>query len=355
MQSKQVNYPIVAANMYHQKSGKRVFNPYLVKQINGIKVGFLGFTDPDVPTRQPPFMSKGLTFRAAEVLQPQIDKLRQDEQVDVLVLVSHIGLHKAVPLTNKLRGVDIHFSADTHERTYEPIQVGDAWVVEAGAFASLVGVLDLTLTDGEITDRRWGLVELRESEFPEDEDVKQLVDEALAPHRQRMNREIGHTDIWLERYNVMSTSMDRLIADAVKESADVEIGLTNVEVKFDSTGPAGGRLKSLTIDGEEIQPDSSYTLAAGSRTGQPQSQIHRVKRCYATHLLDRTTHDAVRSYLAKQDHIDDTGEPPLQCVVRPDVLRSQYLAFIQERQRQRDQKKESQDEEPSENDAAYLP
>src|SRR5690606_27018177 len=130
---------------------------------------------------------------------------------------SHIGLHKAVPLTSQLRGIDIHLSADTHERTYEPIEVGDAWVVEAGAFGSLVGVMDLTFADGKIADRKWELIELREKDFPEDEQVKQLVDNALAPHRQRMNREIGHTDIWLERYNVMSTSMDRLIADAVRE------------------------------------------------------------------------------------------------------------------------------------------
>lgn len=404
--SEQVNYPVVAANMYHQDSGGRVFDPYLVKEINGVKIGFLGFTDPDVPTRQPPIMSKGLVFRAAEVLQPQIDKLRNEEKVDVVVLVSHIGLHKAVPLTSKLRGVDIHLSADTHERTYEPIEVGDVWVVEAGAFGSLVGVMDLTLRDGKIVDRNWELIELREKDFPEDEQVKQVVEEALAPHRERMNREIGHTAIWLERYNVMSTSMDRLIADAVKESADTDIGLsngyrfspptapgpiteadlwnwlpivldlkvgktngqefidywesefenvfssdpdrlfggwlarpsTNVDVQFDSTGKAGERLQSLTIDGEKIDPEASYTLAAGSRTGQPDNQIHRVKRCYATRLLDRTTHDAVRSYLAKRSDILDTGKPPLQCVVRPDVLRSQYLAFIEERQRVRDQK-----------------
>lgn len=406
--SQQVNYPIVAVNMYHQDSGERVFDPYVVKEINGVKVGLLGFTDPDVPTRQPPFMSQGLTFRAAEVLQAQIDKLRNEEQVDVVVLVSHIGLHKAVPLTEKLHGVDIHLSADTHERTYEPIEVGDVWVVEAGAFGSLVGIMDLTFANGKIVDRKWELIELRENDFPEDEQVKQLVDSALAPHRERMNREIGHTDIWLERYNVMSTSMDRLIADAVREAADVDIGLsngyrfspptapgpiteadlwnwlpivldlkvgkttgqefidywesefenvfsgdpdrlyggwlarpsTNVDVQFDSTGSAGERLRSLTIDGKNVDPDGSYTLAAGSRTGQPEDQIHRVKRCSATRLLEKTTHDAVRSYLAKHRDIQDTGKPPLQCVVRPEVLRSQYLAFIEASQKVREQNKD---------------
>ena len=419
--SEQVNYPMIAANMFHQDSGERVFEPYLVKDINGVKIGLLGVTDPDVPTRQPPHMSEGLTFRAAEVLQPQIDKLRNQDKVDVVVLVSHIGLHKAVPLTSKLRGLDIHLSADTHERTYEPIEVGDVWVVEAGAFGSLVGIMDLTFADGKIVDRRWELIELREKDFPEDEQVKQLVDEALAPHRQRMDREIGHTDIWLERYNVMSTSMDRLIADAVKEAAETDIGLsngyrfspptapgpiteadlwnwlpivldlkvgkttgkefmdywesefenvfssdpdrlyggwlarpsTNVDVQFDSTGKAGERLRSLTIDGQRVDPKATYSLAAGSRTGQPEHQIHRVNRCSATRLLDKTTHDAVRSYLSKHRNIQDTGNPPLQCVVRPAVLRSQYLAFIEASQKSREQqadKKPPAESEPPTSD-----
>ena len=398
-----LNYPMVAANIYDQQTGERTFQPTRGKEIGGVKVGVVGFTDPDVPTRQPPKMSEGLTFKAAEELQPLIDEMRTDQQVDLVVLVSHIGLHKAVPLTAKLRGVDFHLSSDTHERTYEPIKVGDTWVVEAGAFGSLVGVLDVTLRDGQIVDRQWELIELREDKFPEDETVKRIVDEVLAPHRERMNREIGQTNVSLERYNVMTSSMDRLIADAVKEATDVDVGLsngyrfspptapgpiteadlwnwlpinlelktgradgqqfidywesefenvfsadperryggwlarpsTNVDVRFDSTAEAGRRLRSLEIDGRPVDPNREYTLAAGSRTGQPKTQIHRVKGCRAIDMLGATMHDAVRSYLSRRGEVQGTGEPPVQCVVRPNVLRSQYLTFVKEREKAR--------------------
>ncbi len=400
--SEKVNYPMIAANIFDAKTGERSFRPYLVKEVNGVKIGVLGFTDPDVPSRQPPHMSEGLNFQAAKVLQPLIDELRNEEKVDVVVLVTHIGLHKAVPLTRQLRGVDISLSADTHERTYEPIEVGDVWVVEAGAFGSLVGVMDITMSEGKIVDRQWELIELREDKFAEDEQVKKIVDEVLAPHRERMNREIGHTDIWLERYNVMSTSMDRLIADAVKESAGTDIALsngfrfspptapgpiteadlwnwlplnleikvgkaygqqlidywesefenvfskdplrmyggwlarpsTNMNVQFDSTAKANERLRSLEIDGEPVDPEKSYSLAAGARKGQPEDQIHRVKRCHVTKQIEQTTHDAVRDYLANQGDVKDTGKPPVRCVVRPEVLRSQYLDFIKRRQQE---------------------
>lgn len=394
-----LNYPIIAANIFDEPTGERTFEPYQIREVGGVKVGLIGFTDPDVPTRQPPHLSEGLSFREADVLQPLIDKMRNEEGAEVVVLITHIGLHKAVPLAGKLKGVDISLSADTHERTYEPIVVGDTWVVEAGAFGALMGVLDIEVKAGKIVDRKWELVELRAEDFEEDEKVKAIIDEELKPHRERMNQVIGKTDIWLERYNVMSTSMDRLIADAVKESAKTDIALsngfrfspptapgeiteadlwnwlplnldlkvgeafgkqlsqywesefenvfsadpdrlfggwlarpsTNMQVKFNSTAEAGKRLRSITINGQPLEADRSYTLAAGSREGSPKDNIHRVEQCRDIKQLDRTTHDAVRRYLAGNQEIKDTGEPPVQCVVRPPVVRSQFQEFVRQR------------------------
>ncbi|QDT16675.1 bifunctional metallophosphatase/5'-nucleotidase [Alienimonas californiensis] len=396
--SEQLNYPLLSANIYDAATGELAFEPYRVQEINGVRVGLIGFTDPDVPTRQPPYMSRGLSFRGEEVLQPAIDKLNSGEgveggPVDVLVLVTHIGLMKSVELAETLRGVDVLLSSDTHERTYEPIVRGETWVVEAGAFGSLMGVLDLSVRDGKIVDRRWELLELRAENYPEDPEVKAIVEEELAPHRDRMDREIGRTGVWLERYNVMSSPLDRMIADAIREEADAEIGLsngyrfapptapgpvtegdlwnwlptplplklggatgaqlkaywesefenvfsadpdrlfggwlarpsTNVHVDFNSTGPAGERLIGIAVDGEPLEEDRVYKIAAGARDGQPEDQIHRVKQCRNVRIEDATTHDAVRNLLKRSSPVTETGEPPLHCVIRPDVLRSQFL------------------------------
>ena len=222
------NYSMVAANMRDKKNGELLFAPYLVKEVNGIRIGIIGFTEPDIPTRQPPHMSEGLAFQAREVLPPLVRELRSGHQVDLVVLATHIGLPKAIGLADTLEGVDIILSADTHERTYEPIVRGDTWVVEAGAFGSLVGVLNIELdAESQIVDRKWRLIELRPELFPEDPEVKQIVDMALAPHRERMNQVIGHTNVWLARYEVLNTSMDKLIADAIQAATGSDIALSN--------------------------------------------------------------------------------------------------------------------------------
>src|SRR5690606_10633707 len=149
-----LDYPMFAANL-HTDDGEALYPPWLVKEVGGVKVGVVGYTDPDVPERQPPAYSAGLSYAGAEALPGLVARLRAEEQVDVVLLMSHIGLSKAVGLTRDLPGVDVHLSSDTHERTYEPIDVDGTWVVEPGAFGSFLGRLDLWVRDGEVVDRRW--------------------------------------------------------------------------------------------------------------------------------------------------------------------------------------------------------
>lgn len=225
--SREFNYPLLASNVFQDGSEDLVFAPSLVKNVKGVRIGFVGFTDPDVPKRQPPFMSEGLRFRGTEVLQPTIDALRSQEKVDVVILVTHIGLNKAVALAETLEGVDVVLSADTHERTYSPIRRGDTWVVEAGAFASFLGVLEIEVEKGQVVDKSWKLLELRPDLFPEDPRVRAVVERSLAPHRERASRLLGTTERWLARYDVLNSGIDTVIADAVRETAKTDFALVN--------------------------------------------------------------------------------------------------------------------------------
>ncbi len=220
-------HPTIAANLRDAKSKKLVFPPYLVKEVGGVRIGVIGFTDPDVPERQPPSYSKGLAFDGAGVLPPLIDELRRKEKVDVVVLLTHVGLPKSIRLAETLKGVDLVLSGDTHERTYEPIVRGETWVVEPGSFGSFLGRLDFTVKGGKVADRKWELIELRADRFAEDPLVKRVVDETLAPMRPKLAEVIGHTQAPLMRYNVVETSLDDVLSDALREAAGTEIGLSN--------------------------------------------------------------------------------------------------------------------------------
>lgn len=393
---REFNYEMIAANMADD-SGKLLFEPYTLREINGVKIGFIGFTEPDIPVRQPPYMSEGLKFPGTEVLQPLIDELREVKKVDMVVIVSHIGLPKAVGLADSLKNVDVILSADTHERTYEPIIRGDTWIVEAGAFGSFVGLLDITVdSQNRITKRSWRLIELRSELFPEDPEIKRVVGLALAPHRERMNRVIGYTNVWLARYRVLNTSIDNVVAEAIRRTTGANIALSNgyrfapptapgaiteadlwtwlpIELKLkiglasgqqmqaywkkelenvfskDPTRLFGGwlprisgltvqfrkdsvpekRLQALLLEGQPLEADKMYRIAAGNRPGAPEDSIHRVVGCQIIRKVEATTHDAVRSYLRTHSPISSEGDSNVRCIDCTDVIRSQYLEDIE--------------------------
>ncbi|WP_435007944.1 bifunctional metallophosphatase/5'-nucleotidase [Tundrisphaera lichenicola] len=221
------HHPLIAANLRDAASKRLVFPPYLIKEVGGVRIGVIGYTDPDVPERQPPSYSQGLAFDGAEVLPPLIDELRGKQEVDVVVLLTHIGLPKSIRLAETLKGVDFVLSGDTHERTYEPIVRGETWVVEPGSFGSFLGRLDFAFEDGKIVDRRWELVELRADRFAEDPAVERVVEQTLAPIRGGLDKIIGRSETPLMRYNVVETSLDDVLSDALREAAGTEIGLSN--------------------------------------------------------------------------------------------------------------------------------
>lgn len=105
--------PKVCANMYHVKPdgsrGELIFPPYSIWEVDGIKVGFLGYTDPLVPLRQSPNYSKGIQYTAPEEnLAHYVDVLRNQEQCAAVLVVAHLGLSQQIHLANlpECAGVD---------------------------------------------------------------------------------------------------------------------------------------------------------------------------------------------------------------------------------------------------------
>lgn len=80
------DHEIVAANMFDEESGEPLFDPYVVREVNGIRIGIIGYTEPDIPTRQPPHLSEGLAFQADQVLPLLVAELRETHRVDLVVV-----------------------------------------------------------------------------------------------------------------------------------------------------------------------------------------------------------------------------------------------------------------------------
>lgn len=92
---------------------------------------------------------------------------------------------------------------------------------------SFIGQLDLTLKNGVVDSYHYELVGIEAGRFKENTDVKTIIEKSEAPFQKRLHEIVGQTTEPLLRYDVLESSMDNVIADAVREAAHADIGFTN--------------------------------------------------------------------------------------------------------------------------------
>ncbi len=223
-----LNCPVVCYNFHDKATGNRLFPAAITLDRQGVKMAVVGITDLGASERQPPAEFRGMDTSRIDGLRAFVTELRSREQPDLVVALTHTGLSIAREIARQTPEFDVVLSGHTHERTAWPILEGNVIVVEPGCFGSFLGRLDLVIKPGGgVASHHFRLIPVLKDRYDEDPRVKALVDNALAPYRARMTRQAGTTETVLMRYDLLETTADDFIADAVREIAQADIGFTN--------------------------------------------------------------------------------------------------------------------------------
>lgn len=227
--------PKICTNMFHDlgegKKGELIFQPYHIWHIGGVKIGFLGYTDPLVPIRQSPNYSKGIIYtKPEENLAYYIDVLKNQEQCAFIIMIAHLGLSQQIALANmpECEGINYIFGGDTHERVRKPIVCKYAKVVEPGAFGSFIGKLDLQIENGKVIKDTYELLEVKTSELKPDKQIQQLLVANEQSYQAHINQVIAYSTIPLYRYFVVENPIDTMILNALHwKFPEIDIVLSN--------------------------------------------------------------------------------------------------------------------------------
>jgi len=230
-----LNAPKICANMYHDltegKKGEFIFQPYHIWNVKGVKIGFIGYTDPLVPIRQSPNYSKGIIYSKPEENLPHyVDVLRNQEHCVFVIILAHLGLSQQINLANmpECEGVDYILGGDTHERVRKPIICKYAKVVEPGAFGSFVGKLNLTIKNGKVINDEYELIEIDSAEHKEDNEMAQIIKKNEQPFAASIQKIIGYSTLPLYRYFVVENPIDTMILNALHwQMNEIDIVLSN--------------------------------------------------------------------------------------------------------------------------------
>lgn len=226
--------PKVCANMFHDVNGQKgetIFPPYYVWTVNGVKFGFIGYTDHLVPVRQSPNYSKGIIYtKPEENIAHYVEVLKQQEGCAFVMVIAHMGLSQQIHLSNLdvCQGVDYILGGDTHERVRKPIQGKFAKVVEPGAFGSFVGRLTLTINDGRVIKDEYSLDEINADTYKADAKITDLITQNESLYLKDIQRVVGYSTIPLYRYFVIENTIDTLVLDALRwKLPEIDIVFSN--------------------------------------------------------------------------------------------------------------------------------
>jgi len=217
-------FPILMANIYDAEWGERAelpnVKPYIIKQFGGLKVGIVGMTYH--------WMSKvtehtqwSFGLRVQEV-QADIDHLREQENVDLVVLLSHMGWKSDTKYAELVSGIDVIVGAHTHDTLYRPTIINneksgrDVLVVQAGSHGKMVGQLDLKVSKGRVTAFEQTLFPIRSKDITPDTQIAGYIEELRAPYKAELERVIGETSTLLYRQGTWQSTADNLVTDALR-------------------------------------------------------------------------------------------------------------------------------------------
>ena len=223
----ELNYPMLANNVYDKETNKPVFQAYVVKEIGGLRIGLVGIASNIIDKTMPPSYSEGIYFTLGkDELLPIIDMLRTKEKVDLIVLLSHLGFPQEMKLLSEVQGIDVCLSSHTHNRLYKPVLNGRTIVIQSGCHGSFLGRLDVEVEGGQIINYRHHLIEVEVSTQP-DPAVDELIRQALAPYKNELSEVVGETATALNRGTTLETTMDNFLLQTLLESTGAQLAFSN--------------------------------------------------------------------------------------------------------------------------------
>jgi sulfur-oxidizing protein SoxB len=221
---------IVAQNIKTADFGDPVFEPYTLREINGVPVAIIGQAFPYTPIANPRYMVADWTFGIQEEnMQASVDAARAAGARAVVVL-SHNGMDVDLKMASRVRGIDAILGGHTHDGVPQPVVVdnpgGRTIVTNAGSNGKFLAVLDLDVGASGVRDYRYRLLPIFADLLPPDPGMAALIDTLRAPHLGKLRETLAVSEGLLYRRGNFNGSFDQLILDALMAEKDAEIAFS---------------------------------------------------------------------------------------------------------------------------------
>ena len=175
-------FPIINANMHVKHNGVRLFNSHFIKEIDGMRILFIGILTETVlkKTKGEELIGTLVDIEDAAQEVGKICDAYRDVDIDFTVLLTHIGFEEDKKLAAKLDpdwGVDIIIGGHSHTYITEPCVVAGVPIVQAAIGTDQIGRFDIMvdMDNNRIDSYTWQCIPITEKNCPRDEALEELI------------------------------------------------------------------------------------------------------------------------------------------------------------------------------------
>ena len=240
----------VAQNIVDPDWEERVFDPYSMHELNGVKVAIIGQAFPYTPLLNPRYMVEQWRFGLREnELQSVVNEVRS-KGAQVVVLLTHNGISIDLKMASRITGVDVFFGGHSHVETPRPSVVknsgGETLVIHSGSNGKFLSVLDLDVAKGGgIRDYRYRLLPIFSNLIEADPVMAAHIEKVRAPFTSKLEEKLATCESLLYRRGNFTGPYDQLIMDALLAVRGADIAFT-----------PGFRWGATMLPGEAITMDA---------------------------------------------------------------------------------------------------
>jgi 5'-nucleotidase len=217
-------FVVICGNLFDADTGEQPgwLNPYHVVEKEGLRIGFIAVTAYYIDF----YKLLGWDIREPfEVVSYWVGILR--EQVDVLIVLSHLGLGHDQRLAQEIKGIDLILGGHTHHLLEQPLHVGDTYICATGKFGQYVGEVEITydILQNTVIEVYGRCVPV--NEYPSNEAIVQLIQQYKSISSNELNQVVTAIEQPLAIDWYGESDFGNLLAAGIRKWVNADIGIVN--------------------------------------------------------------------------------------------------------------------------------
>lgn len=225
---KESNFPWLSSNLVNKKTGEPLAGGvrYVIKTVNGVKVGFIGLVGDWLNITSPGDDAKYLDY--ITTARKLATMLKKDMGVDMVVAVTHMDMADDTKLASQVPAVDLILGGHDHRGMFDV--VNGTLIFKPKSNWRSVGYMKVYMIPGLKPVVLFNVIPIN-NKIPEDPEMKALVNKYASVLDKELAIPIGETKVPLDAHRATvrtkESNFGDLIADAMREFTGADVAITN--------------------------------------------------------------------------------------------------------------------------------